>query len=167
MVGRLLSYWEVYFQGRTVKLRGCSWWFFHVVWGSLSHPTCCLQLRDMKHHKRKWLGRIWSNYSDLTRPHPKWWFSKGSPLISGKSRWVKYYNLARRMVMVGVFSYSVVFNRCFGHVVLPFILGHSVMFTFFCLADETPFKVWICLEPLQSLDGWNPGRQSPGITKNS
>ena len=22
---------------------------------------------------------------DLTRPHPKWWFSKGSPLISGKS----------------------------------------------------------------------------------
>ena len=29
---------------------------------------------------------IWSNYSDLTRPHPKWWFSKGIPLISGKSR---------------------------------------------------------------------------------
>ncbi len=36
---------------------------------------------------------IWSNYSDLTRPHPKWWFSKGNPLISGKSRLVKYYNL--------------------------------------------------------------------------
>ena len=36
---------------------------------------------------------IWSNYSDLTRPHPKWWFSKGNPLISGKSRVVKYYNL--------------------------------------------------------------------------
>ena len=36
-----------------------------------------------------------SNYSDLTRPHPKWWFSKGNPLISGKSRLVKYYNLAR------------------------------------------------------------------------
>ena len=41
---------------------------------------------------------IWSNYSDLTRPHPKWWFSKGNPLISGKSRLVKYYNLARSMV---------------------------------------------------------------------
>ena len=40
---------------------------------------------------------IWSNYSDLTRPHPKWWFSKGIPLISGKSRLVKYYNLARYM----------------------------------------------------------------------
>ena len=38
---------------------------------------------------------IWSNYSDLTRPHPKWWFSKGNHPISGKSRLVKYYNLAR------------------------------------------------------------------------
>ena len=38
---------------------------------------------------------IWSNYSDLTRPHTKWWFSKGNPLISGKPRLVKYYNLAR------------------------------------------------------------------------
>ena len=28
----------------------------------------------------------WSNYSDLTQPHPKWWFSKGYLLISGKSR---------------------------------------------------------------------------------
>ena len=36
----------------------------------------------------------WSNYSDLTRPHPKWWFSKGNPLISGKSRLVICYNLA-------------------------------------------------------------------------
>ena len=41
---------------------------------------------------------FWSNYSDLTRPHPKWWFSKGNPLISGKSRLVKYYNLARFFV---------------------------------------------------------------------
>ena len=40
---------------------------------------------------------IWSNYSDLTRPHPKWWFSKGDPLISGKSRLVKYNNLARNI----------------------------------------------------------------------
>ena len=31
---------------------------------------------------------------DLTRPiSPKWWFSEGNPLISGKSRLVKYYNL--------------------------------------------------------------------------
>ncbi len=39
-------------------------------------------------------GIIWSNYSDLTRPHPKWWFSKGNPFISGKSRLVKSLNLA-------------------------------------------------------------------------
>ena len=38
---------------------------------------------------------FWPNYSDLTRPHPKWWFSKGNPLISGKSRLVNYYNLAK------------------------------------------------------------------------
>ena len=25
---------------------------------------------------------IWANYSDLTRPHPKWWFSKGNPMKS-------------------------------------------------------------------------------------
>ena len=25
----------------------------------------------------------WSNYSDLTRPHPKWWLSKGNPLSTG------------------------------------------------------------------------------------
>ena len=36
------------------------------------------------------ISTIWSNYSDLTRPHPKWWFGKGNPLISGKSRLVKY-----------------------------------------------------------------------------
>ena len=24
---------------------------------------------------------FWSNYSDLTRPHPKWWFSKGNPRL--------------------------------------------------------------------------------------
>ena len=36
--------------------------------------------------------------TDLTRPQPKWWFSKGIPLISGKSRLVKYYNLARLII---------------------------------------------------------------------
>ena len=39
-------------------------------------------------------GPIIANWK---RPHPKWWFSKGNPLISGKSRLVKYYNLARSM----------------------------------------------------------------------
>ena len=33
---------------------------------------------------------IWSNYSDLTQPQRKWWFSKGNSLISVKPRLVKY-----------------------------------------------------------------------------
>ena len=41
---------------------------------------------------------IWSSYSDLTRPHPKWWFSKRNPLISGKSMLVKYHPLARYII---------------------------------------------------------------------
>ena len=53
---------------------------------------------------------IWSNHSDLTRPHPKWWFRKGDPLISKKPRLVKCYNLARwlweeRYVNSGVFGF--------------------------------------------------------------
>ena len=40
------------------------------------------------------------NYSDFTRPHPKWWLSKGNPLISGKSTLVKYYDLARYMCKI-------------------------------------------------------------------
>ena len=56
---------------------------------------------------------FWSNYSDLTRPHPKWWFSKGNPLISGKSRLVKYYNLAR---IFG--SNTFFFNDIFSQVLL-------------------------------------------------
>ena len=55
-------------------------------------------------------GIVWSNYSDLTRPHPKWWFSMGNPLISGKSRLVKYYNLAR-IVLPLVFVDSTIFKK--------------------------------------------------------
>ena len=38
----------------------------------------------------------------LVQLYPKWWFSKGNPLISGKSRLVKYYdhNLARYMHLI-------------------------------------------------------------------
>ena len=30
---------------------------------------------------------FWSNYSGLTRPHPKWWFSKGNLLFQGNLVW--------------------------------------------------------------------------------
>ena len=30
---------------------------------------------------------FWSNYSDFTRPHPKWWFTQENPLISNLGWW--------------------------------------------------------------------------------
>ena len=66
----------------------------HIFW-----ETCEAEFEAAREtHKKKTsdlVKAIWSNYSDLTRPHPKWWFSKGIPPISGKSRLVKYYNLVR------------------------------------------------------------------------
>ena len=38
---------------------------------------------------------FWLDYSDLTRPHLKRWLRKGNGFISGKSRLVKCYSLAR------------------------------------------------------------------------
>ena len=52
----------------------------------------CNEIRESKDKRMGW---IWPIYNDLSRGHPKWWFSKGNPLISGKSRLVKYNNLAR------------------------------------------------------------------------
>ena len=40
----------------------------------------------------------WSKWIWFGRPHPKWWFSKGNSLISGKPRLVKYNNLARSVI---------------------------------------------------------------------
>jgi len=64
---------------------GC--WQCILFWGIMLPRQC----------ERTIEGNIYSgsNYSNLTRPHPKWWFSKGDPLISGKSRLVTYYNLDR------------------------------------------------------------------------
>ena len=74
------------------------WWACHG-FAVLSNPS----LRH-KTYGRGYFEYIWSNYSDLTRPHPKWWFSKGNPLISGKSRLVKYYNLARYIAHCSAFN---------------------------------------------------------------
>ena len=64
---------------------------------------------------------FWSNYSDLTRPHPKRWFSKGNPLISGKPRLLKYYNFARLL--------GGGFEICFWNVQTPapVILGPTLL----------------------------------------
>ena len=68
----------------------CPTWQFCCTWSPVWDRTGPTTIGD-----KKKVTYIWSNYSDLTRPHPKWWFSKGNSLISGKSRLVKYYNLAR------------------------------------------------------------------------
>ena len=90
--------------------------------GNLSKYTWKTQL--VLNHASDWtfqlrndrkLPSIWSNYSDLTRPHPKWWFSKGNLLISGKSRLVKYYNLARSIHLFIVGSYRKPFNAGMFH----------------------------------------------------
>ena len=63
------------------------------VCGKLGKKKCFGCSSDGNFH---WDGMnhvFWSNYRDLTRPDPKWWFSKGNPLISGKSRLVKYYSI--------------------------------------------------------------------------
>ena len=60
---------------------------------------------------------IYPNYSDLTRPHPKWRCGRGTPpttgLISGKSRLVKYYISARfefKQVLVVLLKLNI-FNK--------------------------------------------------------
>ena len=83
------------------------WWFqlsfmFTSIWGTFpfwlrgrnQQLVIKVDFRSIN-HQQKYVRFLWSNYSDLTRPHPKWWLSKGNPLISGKPRLVKYYNLAR------------------------------------------------------------------------
>ena len=50
-----------------------------------------VKVTELRSHYPSIYLSIWSNYSNLTRPHPKWRFSKGNHLISGKSRLVKYY----------------------------------------------------------------------------
>ena len=75
---------------------GASWWWVFRFLGLLLFFSwrgaifAEYSLRCAK-NKSSWYESFWSNYSDLTRPHPKWWFSKGNHLISRKSRLVKYY----------------------------------------------------------------------------
>ncbi len=79
---------EDFFQGWRSDHRNQPISKVHLLWSTKSTKKSSA---EMVGPANEW---IWSNYSDLTRPHPKWWFSKGKPLISGKSRLVKYYNLA-------------------------------------------------------------------------
>ena len=84
-------------------------------WGATGGHQLCIYLENPKMMvviDTLVVTYIWSNYSDLTRPHPKWWFSNGIPLISGKSELVKYYNLARYIERVMQFLYLLYTNLC-------------------------------------------------------
>ena len=84
-------------------------WLARLLIAQMVGRTICLQRPccNLNSSNARWIFKnlplfptsFWSNYSDLTRPHPKWWFTKGIPLISGKSRLVKYYNLARKICL--------------------------------------------------------------------
>lgn len=82
---RLIEGWALVKYQLKVFVAG--WFIQHVL--LLIHPQCIFVLVQLS-----WLS-FWSNYVDLTRPHPKWWFSKRNPLVSGKPMLVKYYTLAR------------------------------------------------------------------------
>ena len=88
--------------GGSVLVQCCFWFWLLVVffwWEKGGKIEVGQELAKQLEASKK-IHIIWSNYSGLTRPHPKWWFSKGNPLISGKSRLVKYYNLARYNVSI-------------------------------------------------------------------
>ena len=77
-----------------------SWFFvFSTLWRftwDLTQFTCFL-VPDIFHlaeppssNSKCFAIYLVKNHSNLTRPHPKWWLSKGNPLIAGKSRLVKH-----------------------------------------------------------------------------
>ena len=71
-------------------------------WGPNIHPThsflrfraqtCWMAYGFLQGEKDQSSGQISSRPHTTEKP-PKWWFSKGNPLISGKSRLVKYYSI--------------------------------------------------------------------------
>ena len=78
-----------------------TYWCFLKWWYPNLHPKMVLFSRKPN---SCWVPPVYiyyicilANYSDLTRPHLKWWFGKGNPLISGKSGLVKYNNLTRNI----------------------------------------------------------------------
>ena len=52
----------------------------------------CLDVAHISFKIHHFWSAIWSNYSDLTRPHPKWWFSFGKSFY--------FRNLTRAMMFV-------------------------------------------------------------------
>ena len=47
--------------------------------GVVPSPMAALEVKHTGDIKQNMNGRIWAIYNDLSRGHPKWWFSKGIP----------------------------------------------------------------------------------------
>ena len=96
-----------------------------------------------------------------SRPHhdrlaPNWWFSKGNPLISGKNRLVKYYNL------VSFFGHQTrsrwnleQIEESFGHQKLIRSKWPALNFKFHRLTWKIKKPMtWVAWVPT-TIDGWN------------
>ena len=89
----------------------------HLFFGSennvFSTARVCEKLFFVIEHKEIWITSLWSSLVKLSTSHDLTanggvvWFSKGNPLISGKSRLVKYYNLARSVYFSHTTTYTI------------------------------------------------------------
>ena len=125
---------DVSFQGCMVKQRA---WETTTSSTRLDGWNCCRR-RDLSHWQN-----VGSSYNNLSRGHLKWWFSEMGPLISGKSRLVKYYPC--RFVSV-----SCTYHLSLGHVscrvgferVRGEILFHSARYIPLHLNDSLWYFYW-------------------------
>ena len=82
-------------------------------------------------------------------PHPKWWFRSRKPLILGKSRLVKYYNLTRYLDILHVhICVSIFVSFSFPPAMLPAIPSPSLV----VLRKGGPY---LALESIHTVDGRN------------
>ena len=71
-----------------------AWWFAVITKGNWMIRVAISYLNEEQN--RIDLGNFIATSAETT---PKWWFSKGNPLILGKSRLMKNYNLSRSYLM--------------------------------------------------------------------
>lgn len=87
-----------------------NWWFFFPI--SCYFPGGWYPKDPSTKITPRWTRAFWSKKAkvwvlllllrlgQLSRGHPRWWFSKGNILISGESRLVNYWNLARLQTVI-------------------------------------------------------------------
>ena len=108
-------------------------------------------------HFVRWLGVSCSgkrsNYSDLTRHRPKWWLSKGNPLISGNLGWWNIVIWADEWALPNISHIG-----SMGLIYLPTLYMNRL---FFLLWDQCngPYTI-----PIEWLGSWLSFKIAGGIT---